>query len=556
MENKNIISGKSVFKNKLEITTEYVIKKVVSCLLIFFVIILLIDGLLASIFSDFVSNISEFTLLNLKETYGWINVKESLEPFLVESKEDKQFYFVSDSDNYMVIIATEKDSDRLDEVIYYTYGYIDESNPVSLKGKVEKITEDMKPDIVESYNYFYSSETIASENFDNTFDKFYLDTTVEPKNSITSGVIYAIILLLVVIFCIKKCIGFLRRIKRAKQIKQEYSASALRYVGDQLDAPTNVCIDFYNVYITLEHLVVCKNKLDIIHLNQIRSIRGDFNGSKFVLDVSLYNNENRTITLSKKAVNQENYRKVLQIIQDRIDNVGNQPTEDMLRNEYEIKEQQLVILEKGTDLSATQRILGFAGALIGVGIGGIVWYLIDKMGYIVGYIGILMVFLGMKGYKLGSGRITKKGFRISLFLSVIVIYICNCIPFVDDILNYYYGQNSVWNMIMAYIRTPQIMFESGNGFTFMLNLILGLFLGIGTGIRLRNSVDSNLEKIDTTEHIVVDSNITDINDNNNEHYNSVETVGNHYSNSNVNDDNYDSDYDGSDEDELDSSYDN
>ncbi len=64
---------------------------------------------------------------------------------------------------------------------------------------------------------------------------------------------------------------------------------------------------------------------------------------------------------------------------------------------------------------------GIAGAFLGAALGGILWVIVGMFGYIVGWLGILIVVLAITGYKkLGKG-LDKTGVAISIVISLVMI---------------------------------------------------------------------------------------------------------------------------------------
>lgn len=64
---------------------------------------------------------------------------------------------------------------------------------------------------------------------------------------------------------------------------------------------------------------------------------------------------------------------------------------------------------------------GIAGALLGALLGGVVWTLIGMLGYVVGWIGVLMLVLAITGYKkLGKG-LDKPGIAVSVIVTLCMI---------------------------------------------------------------------------------------------------------------------------------------
>ena len=65
--------------------------------------------------------------------------------------------------------------------------------------------------------------------------------------------------------------------------------------------------------------------------------------------------------------------------------------------------------------------LGILGAFLGALLGGLAWALIGALGYVSGWIGILIVFLSYMGYGILAHKKDKIGLAVSIVFSVIII---------------------------------------------------------------------------------------------------------------------------------------
>ncbi|MFQ9890174.1 MAG: hypothetical protein ACLRWM_07530, partial [Streptococcus sp.] len=65
---------------------------------------------------------------------------------------------------------------------------------------------------------------------------------------------------------------------------------------------------------------------------------------------------------------------------------------------------------------------GIIGAVAGALIGGVLWALVYQIGFIVAFLGYLIVFLAINGYQLMAGKISKKVLIISIICSVLVLF--------------------------------------------------------------------------------------------------------------------------------------
>ena len=71
--------------------------------------------------------------------------------------------------------------------------------------------------------------------------------------------------------------------------------------------------------------------------------------------------------------------------------------------------------------------LGLLGAIGGAAIGGILWVVLYRAGYIAGLAGYLAVFLAMKSYEKLAGGLGRTGVILSTLTAVAVIVLSNCV---------------------------------------------------------------------------------------------------------------------------------
>lgn len=85
-------------------------------------------------------------------------------------------------------------------------------------------------------------------------------------------------------------------------------------------------------------------------------------------------------------------------------------------------EEPSVVIYSGPIIQANRTGLGIFGAVFGALLGGILWAVIGSLGYISGWIGILIMIFSYKGYEIMAHRRDKFGLIISTVLSIAVIF--------------------------------------------------------------------------------------------------------------------------------------
>lgn len=123
---------------------------------------------------------------------------------------------------------------------------------------------------------------------------------------------------------------------------------------------------------------------------------------------------------------------------------------------------------------------GFIGALIGALIGGILWTAIGCLGYISGWIAVLIFFLAQFGYKKLAGKMDKFGVIISLVLGLLIIVPATYASYGFSLLTELNEQlDGHFTYMEVLADLPQYMERYGLWGTFWGNLAKGyLFTGV------------------------------------------------------------------------------
>lgn len=77
--------------------------------------------------------------------------------------------------------------------------------------------------------------------------------------------------------------------------------------------------------------------------------------------------------------------------------------------------------QDGPFIQSSNAGLGVLGALLGAVLGGLLWAVIGALGYISGWLGILIVFFAYKGYEIMARKTDKFGLIISIIFGFVII---------------------------------------------------------------------------------------------------------------------------------------
>lgn len=116
-------------------------------------------------------------------------------------------------------------------------------------------------------------------------------------------------------------------------------------------------------------------------------------------------------------------------------------------------EKPVFTVQNGPIIQNSNGGLGILGALLGAILGGLLWAVVGALGYISGWLGILIIFFAYKGYEIMARRSDKLGVVISILMGVVVI-------FPATYLSYGWGYYCAVNeSVSGYITLPRALME-------------------------------------------------------------------------------------------------
>lgn len=157
--------------------------------------------------------------------------------------------------------------------------------------------------------------------------------------------------------------------------------------------------------------------------------------------------------------------------------------------------------EQGPVVQPDKRALGVLGALLGALIGGLAWTAVGCLGYISGWIGILIVFFAYKGYSILSHKEDRFGRILSIVFSVIVIIPATYLSYswiyyvnINETLTGYITLPRAMAELPVYMSAydiwPDMIRDVGLGYVFMLFSCFYMFLA-SAGARKRKTGRKN-----------------------------------------------------------------
>lgn len=145
--------------------------------------------------------------------------------------------------------------------------------------------------------------------------------------------------------------------------------------------------------------------------------------------------------------------------------------------------------------SAINRGAGLVGALLGALLGGVAWVIIGLLGYVVGWIGILIICLAVTGYKKLAKGLDKIGVVCSVIVSLIVIVGAVYMVWVCAIYGELSGTAMQRTLPEVMVHLPYMLSVTDSWGNFAADLILGFALtgvaGVYYGGSLLNKNNNN-----------------------------------------------------------------
>lgn len=134
-------------------------------------------------------------------------------------------------------------------------------------------------------------------------------------------------------------------------------------------------------------------------------------------------------------------------------------------------------------------VLGILGAFIGAAIGGGLWIIVTRFGYIAGIVGFIIILLSFKGYELLSGKLDKTGAIVALIFSIASIFIAECLAIaieyhtsINEYTNYPFSKS--FSDTMDLIKTQGEMTRA-----FLKDIVIGYAFTIAASFTLiRNAL--------------------------------------------------------------------
>ena len=134
-------------------------------------------------------------------------------------------------------------------------------------------------------------------------------------------------------------------------------------------------------------------------------------------------------------------------------------------------------------------LAGIVGAFLFSLAGGVVWFLLDLVGFYAGISGLIGVVCAITGYKLFAGSLSKKGIIISFIISLLVLILAWYLCFAKDLFQAHqeWYANKEIDYMPTYaecVRAGYLWFQEPDiAKGYFINLAIGIVLAIVGSIR-------------------------------------------------------------------------
>lgn len=375
-----------------------------------------------------------------------------------ETNEADKLYFVMDKDmGAYIVCVSDKEIDSYTELQAFTYGETTkEPAMVRTEGKLVLIDDALMELAISEFNNFWGEKVVDDVNCEAFFGKYYIDTAVTDMSG--DYLVFAALIGIaigVMIFMAKK--NNKAKVKTKQVLANLTESGEAALVDAELQDIRTKEFKKIGVYLTENYLISYRNGLAVVLLSEMTGLYGVVTEKNYELVIRHADESEQIVVQTENKVNKQWDELV-----DLVTAISVQTTEleygsDRVKAEGAVEVTQVEhffvarntksALEVQTELTNPDGTmiepnvgLGVIGALIGAVIGGALWVLIGKLGYIAGIAGFAIIYLSAMGFKKGAKVLTRSGAVIAVILSVLMIFASNYFLYVWMIVEAFEGR--------------------------------------------------------------------------------------------------------------------
>ncbi|MBQ4563034.1 MAG: hypothetical protein IJA58_00975, partial [Lachnospiraceae bacterium] len=359
-----------------------------------------------------------------------------------------KLYFIMDKDfDVSIVCIPDNEIGGYEALQAYTFGETKVApDTVRTEGKLVTIDDELMQLAISEFNWFIGENKVTAENCHEFFGKYYIDTTVGV--ALGDYFIFVVLIILAVI-------GLVWMAKKNGKVKQK-SARVLatlaqsgetELVDEELSDENAKQFKKIGVYLTKSYLISYRNGLVVVPLSSMNGLYGVVTDRNYELVVREADEAERVIVQTENKVNQQwdELAALVTAISNQVSDLEYGAGREKIEGSFDITQIEHFFiarrsnsaLEVQTEMTnadgtimAPNFGLGIVGALIGALIGGVLWVVIGKMGYIAGIAGFVIIYLAAMGFKKGAKVLTRSGAVIAVIISALMIFAANYMLYV------------------------------------------------------------------------------------------------------------------------------
>ncbi len=378
-----------------------------------------------------------------------------------DSNENDKLYFLMDEE-YSVYIVCISDSEigAYADMQAFTFGETDKApEQIRTEGTLVAIDDELMQLAIEEFNWFWGEDVVDSENCYDIFGNYYIDTAVEDVSSDYLIFILFIVVAVVVMVWTTKKNGKVKKGSKKVLAALEANGEAALVDAELQDIRTKH-FDKIGVYLTQNYLISYRNGLMVIPLTALTGLYGVVTEKNYELVIRSTDNSEQTAVQTENKVNKQ-WDELIALVTAisaqvpdleygvdcvKVDGVFEVTQIEhffVARNTGSALEVQTEMTNPDGTVITPNYGLGILGGLIGALIGGALWVLIGRLGYIAGIAGFVIIYLSAMGFKKGAKVLTRGGAVIAVIISVVMIFVANYVLYAWMMVEAFEGRYTI-----------------------------------------------------------------------------------------------------------------
>ena len=432
-------------------------KQLLVNVLMIIVLVIGVFGLIGSLSGD--GEALPYTAERAEGERAYVDAQYASEDFAYfETDESDKLYFVMDKDfRAYIVCVSDAEIGSYADLQAFTFGEITKQpNTVRTEGKLVVIDDELMQLAINEFNYFWGENVVDSKNAKEFFGAYYIDTAVTDMSG--DYLVFAALIGIaigVMIFMAKKNSKAKAKTKQVLANLTESGEAAL--VDAELQDIRTKEFKKIGVYLTERYLISYRNGLTVVPLSEMTGLYGVVTEKNYELVIRHADESEQVVVQTENKVNKQWDELVALVTAISVQKTELEYGSDRVKVEGAVEVTQVEhffvarntksALEVQTELTNPDGTviepnvgLGVIGALVGAVIGGALWVLIGKLGYIAGIAGFAIIYLSAMGYKKGAKVLTRSGAVIAVILSVLMIFAANYFLYVWMIVEAFEGR--------------------------------------------------------------------------------------------------------------------